>query len=328
MNKEITIKTILEDVKRGSLSKGEASEIFISLIDGSDNAHIRSSCINALDEISYKSTNIFSILENLLISDNNSSVRNAAARAITHNYLKEGIKSLNWAITHDNSPLVLKTIFDFFENFNEKPIQILYRDIQSWIENFAKNLGVVPQEAKFFLDLEALFALDNDDYEIETETYKYLENLNDFVYKIPWLKITNKHVEILNFNYFNWKYLKENKNSIESFFKLSYPDLFLNSIQNLYINYTNSFQLPESISLLKYLKILNLSGNHLKLIPESIGKLTKLERLDLSNNDIKELPECIIRLKNLRFLKLKDNKISTIPENLMDFLSSLERFKI
>ncbi len=349
MNKLLTPFKILNNVKKGTLSKSNATEILISFIDGSDESKIRAESIERLDQIAFKTEQIFKIVENHLISDTSPLVRNAAARVIAHHYLKDGLNSLNWAITHDNSPLVIKTIFEFLNNFKEQPLELLTEEINKWIEKFALDIGVVREEAKFFLDLETLFANGNENYKMDTSTYKYFKTLTDFKNGEPWLALKNKHVEVLNFNFFNWKFLKENKDRIESIMKLSSPDLFLSSIQKLIFNNNNTIIIPESIGLLKSLRILNLSKNKISYIPNSIASLTSIEKLDLSRNNISEISESTcslttlkildlshnniqeipISIKNLETLiklKLNKNKIIFVPDSLNSFLNSLESF--
>jgi len=329
MSKPLKPYEIIEKVKKETLSKSDAAEILISLIEGSDDSKIRADSIEGLDQIAFKTDQIFRIVENHLISDKNPFVRNAAARAITHHYLKDGLNSLKWAITHDNSPLVMKTIFEFLKNFKEQPLEFLNEELNRCMEKFALEIGVAQEEAKFFLDLEALFADGNENYEIDTSIYNYFKILTDFKSGEPWLALKNEHVETLNFNYFNWKFLKENKDNIESIMKLSSPDLFLSSIQKLNLNYNNPVRIPESIGLLKYLKILNLSRNKIMLIPDSIGSLTSIEKLDLSHNNISEISDSICTLTSLKILNLSHNKIQKIPSSIknLELLNELRIHK-
>lgn len=351
MSEPLKPHEIIEKVQKGTLSKSDAAEILISLIEGSDDFKIRAESIIGLDHIAFKTENIFKIVENHLISDKNPFVRNAAAQAITNHFLKEGLNSLKWAITHDDSPLVMKTIFEFLKNFKEQPLEFLNKELNRWMEKFATEIGVALEEAKFFLDLEALFADGNENYEIDTSMYKYFKILTDFKTSEPWLALKNDHVEILNFNFFNWKFLKQNKDNIESIMKLSNPDLFLSSIQKLNLIDNDSVKIPESIGLLKYLKILNLSRNKIRFIPDSIGSLSSIENLDLSHNNITEIsdsictfsslkklnlshnhiqkiPHSIKNLELLNELKIHKNKIKSVSDSLNQFFNSLEIFKI
>jgi hypothetical protein len=71
--------------------------------------------------------------------------------------------------------------------------------------------------------------------------------------------------------------------------------------------------MPDSISLLTNLKVLNLSGNQLTGIPDTIGELKSLVELDLEANGLKSLPDSIGELSNLQKLNLEKNSIEEIP---------------
>ena len=76
-------------------------------------------------------------------------------------------------------------------------------------------------------------------------------------------------------------------------------------------------ELPDSLSRLTQLHLLNLSGHGLAGLPESIDQLTQLESLDLSGNNLIGLPECLGQLMRLRSLDLASNyKLSKIPEQI------------
>jgi len=98
-------------------------------------------------------------------------------------------------------------------------------------------------------------------------------------------------------------------------YKFSYVLLGNHVIKlNLYdkgLNY-----LPESISQLKFLQILDLRNNNLTELPESIGNLEFLEELILHDNALKSVPESIGNLKNLVVLHLDNNELTTLPDTI------------
>jgi len=311
----------------GELSKEKALELLTSLIESSNDAQIRSQSIETLNKVGVIDNEIFKVLENSLVSDENAIVRASAVKGVIHNFIDNGLALLEWVVEHDRSPLVLKTIFDNIENSEDQRFKLLKQNLANWNKMFSEKLGIVPEESKFFLDLEALFAQNKKNYKIDPNSYKHFHRLSDTKGGEPWLLIRNKHVEILNFNYYNWKFIKENQDIIDSFSKLRYLDVYLNSI-NKYSYDDNYFQeIPESIGRLTYLRKLILKGNKIQRIPESIGKLTSLKELNLSHNKIQEIPLSIRSLKNLEKLNLKHNKNLKIPDILSSFLNSLKYFK-
>jgi Leucine-rich repeat (LRR) protein len=220
----------------------------------------------------------------------------------------------------------LKSIFDLLENSETSSHNVLKNDLTTWISNFANKIGIVPEEAKFFLDVEALFAITMKNYEIDLPTYKYYKSLTCFSKSESWLVIKNRHVEDLSFNLDNWRFLKENQHFFKSISRLSYPSLYLNTIKKYNFSEMESLQVPNSIGLLTHLKVLDLSRNMIIEIPKSICSLPSLEELDLSRNEIREIPESLSLLQSLRILNLARNHIQVIPLTLLKYVNSLEKF--
>ncbi|WP_371806377.1 leucine-rich repeat domain-containing protein [Candidatus Lokiarchaeum ossiferum] len=73
-------------------------------------------------------------------------------------------------------------------------------------------------------------------------------------------------------------------------------------------------KLPESISWLEHLEILNIDKNYIKELPVSLQKLSKLVRLDLSHNQISTIPDWIQKLPKLAELDLSHNQITHMPD--------------
>jgi len=80
--------------------------------------------------------------------------------------------------------------------------------------------------------------------------------------------------------------------------------------------------LPEKISKLQKLEILELWGNKLEVggIPQDIGDLSKLERLNLGRNNLTELPGGVVGLKShLKYLNMINNeRLDKFPENITE----------
>ncbi|KAG6502057.1 putative disease resistance protein RGA1 [Zingiber officinale] len=78
-----------------------------------------------------------------------------------------------------------------------------------------------------------------------------------------------------------------------------------------------SINLLEVFSELKFLRVLDLSYNHIKEVPTSIGNLILLRYLNLSNNNIEVLPDSITLLSNLQYLNLSFNEeFQELPKKL------------
>ncbi|KAG6502054.1 hypothetical protein ZIOFF_041941 [Zingiber officinale] len=88
-----------------------------------------------------------------------------------------------------------------------------------------------------------------------------------------------------------------------------------------------SINLLEVFSELKFLRVLDLSYNHIKEVPTSIGNLIHLRYLNLSKNKIEVLPNSITLLSNLQYLNLNFNmEFRELPKALgnMQNLRDLE----
>ena len=87
-------KKIYENYCNKSLDRDSAIDTLLAIIENSENNTNRVESINILGEMSVKSKEIFSLLENLLISDSNERVRNAAAEALNKNYNEKALEPM------------------------------------------------------------------------------------------------------------------------------------------------------------------------------------------------------------------------------------------
>jgi len=315
MKESLTPEKIQEEYSTGDLGKENAAELLISLIEGSDTTEIRVGSIEALEKINFHTEKIFKTLENYMISDENAIVRASVANYIIHNFLEDGLSALRWVIQHEQSPLPLKLLFESIYKFDFPQLKLIKKDLIDWNEKFSSKIGVDPQESKFFLDLEALFAKGKRNYEIDPLSYKHFEELSDIKDGEPWLLIKNRHVVTLNFNYFKWKFIKNNTDIVNSLSKLQNLDVYLCSLKYSHNDVVMS-SIPESIGSLIHLKKLILRRNDLKKLPLSVKSLTLLKELDLSYNKFEKIPLVLISLNNLKRLNIKHNLIHNIPESL------------
>ncbi|KKN59095.1 hypothetical protein LCGC14_0545380 [marine sediment metagenome] len=326
MSEFLTPEQINTNFFDGKLNRDKAAELLISLIEGNDDTDVRVRSIKALEKMELQNKQIFKILESYLISDEAAILRATAAEYLIQNFLEESISPLNWVIQHDTSPLILKIFLDNLNKFDNIKFELISKKLHTRETEFASKIGIVLEESRFFLDLEALFAVDKGNYKLDPKSYTTYQNIADVKGGEPWLVINNKHVVSLNFNYFKWNFIKENPDLIDSLTKLIDLDFYICSLKKYsYENLTLSI-IPESIGSLIYLERLNLRRNGLTKIPSSIKKLTRLKELDLSYNHFKEIPQVIRALHSLKKLNIKRNRVHVIPESLLTHLYSLESF--
>ncbi|MHC1704995.1 MAG: leucine-rich repeat domain-containing protein [Tenuifilaceae bacterium] len=78
-------------------------------------------------------------------------------------------------------------------------------------------------------------------------------------------------------------------------------------------------KLPEEISELKNLEVLDLGRNRIDYFPTQIEYLTKLRILRLEYSDIKEIPPYISKLVNLEEINVRANGRVILPNSLGEF---------
>ena len=289
MNGKIDPEETFKEYKRGKIDKGSALEKLLTLIEFRKGVIFRSKCVELLGRFEPLSYEIFKILENLLISDQASLVRAAAVKIIIQSFLNESFNSLKWVIQQDRSNLVLKTMIEVLENNLDENSILLKQEL---LQRFSRIFSVVPDEAKFFMDLFVYLANIGENMDI---------NIN-YVYKY---KFSEFWPYPFNGAHYGPKILAvKNGHAIA---------LFLPSKNAI----------PKSIGLLKNLKYLALNYNSLKYLPRTIRNLENLKYLSLYHNNFKKIPNSIFFLKNLRILKLEENNLNSLPH----WIGSLNRLR-
>ena len=99
------------------------------------------------------------------------------------------------------------------------------------------------------------------------------------------------------------------------------------SLRSLTLKGCRLANLPESIGVLSYLKILDLERNNLKTLPKSVSFLSSLKMLNLKNNQVQKIPYSIGALTSLQYLNLEQNNLQYIPRSI-GYLNSLKFLNI
>lgn len=73
--------------------------------------------------------------------------------------------------------------------------------------------------------------------------------------------------------------------------------------------------LPDELTAMRNLQILEVSTNQLNHLPSTFGQLTSLQRLDISNNQLETFPD-MSGCMNLRHLSAHSNVITTLPPSV------------
>ena len=91
-------------------------------------------------------------------------------------------------------------------------------------------------------------------------------------------------------------------------------------VRQLSVTHCDIGSIPEGISALSSLEMLQVSNNNISVVPKTLGRIFTLKMLDISHNRITKLPQEIANLKNLQFFHITDNKWSddTVPPPVVD----------
>lgn len=278
MNASFSAKKIYDSVIKNNLNKDTAVEMLLSLIEGSDSVDIRMECIDIFGKIANKSLKVFKILENYLLSDESPLVRAASAKATINNYPKIGFNSLLWTIEHDNSNIILKTLYEAFENTVNKNFGILIIKLN---EKLKTIYGIVPKECKFLLDLDVQVNFFNPNF-----FNIYLSNSITGVVSGNYMMCATKNGHVKALNLSNWE-ISKLPDSIGNLIELNHLILKDNKLKII----------PESISLLKNLETLELGNCQITSLPDSFGNLKKLKKLTIERNfKLNSIPNAILQL--------------------------------
>ena len=293
LNAPFSAKKIYDSVIKNNLNKDTAVEMLLSLIEGSDSVDIRIECVKIFGKIANKSLKVFKILENYLLSDESPLVRAAAAKATINNYPKISFNSLLWTIEHDNSNIILKTLYEAFENSDNNNFGILIIKLK---EKLKTIYGIVPKECKFLLDLDVQVNFFNPNF-----FNIYLSNSITGVISGNYMMCATKNGHIKALNLSNWE-ISKLPDSIGNLIELNHLILKDNNLKNI----------PELISLLKNLETLELGNCQITSLPDSFGNLKKLKKLTIERNfKLSSIPNTILQLA-------KDNIMQKYIDNFVN----------
>jgi hypothetical protein len=117
----LTPEIIQERSINGEISKNRALEQLTLLIENSENDSLRLKSLNALQELNFRSENLYYLLEHLLISDENEEIRSLAGKILILSFSERELKPIMWAIENESSYSCLSSLFEFIweaKNFN------------------------------------------------------------------------------------------------------------------------------------------------------------------------------------------------------------------
>ncbi|MFX0043145.1 MAG: leucine-rich repeat domain-containing protein [Candidatus Hodarchaeota archaeon] len=281
---------ICEEFENHNLDKQTAFDLLISLIENSENENIRVKSIENLEKIGIFNAHSFTILENILISDSNENVRNAAATIIQKRFTNEkALDPLKWAIKHESNYECLITIIKTLVKINNKEAKaILFEQLKGIRKTKYLNRDKNVQNKRFRKTLKILFKERKYEDLIQRELGEILINYLTICHLIE--QFPNVYYEL------------DPKTALIK--ELDLSDYMEYEVKGTPWGWKNNIK-----------NITDITG---------LFNLKNLEKIDLSNNQITNIKE-LIQLANLRYLNLTNNKISDLVNiNYLKTLPNLE----
>ncbi|MFW9937253.1 MAG: hypothetical protein ACFFD5_06360 [Candidatus Thorarchaeota archaeon] len=176
MSKKSSPEEIYIDVLNERLAKDAAINLLISLIEASEAFNIRAKSIEVIRLLKIENSKVFLLLENCLVSDESALVRNASIITLVNNYYKKAMLPLKWAIEHDNSVILLKTIYDLIKEINDPNLRFLELKLIDRLNEIYN----IRAEADLFLNLEVVYSefIGNPNLLIKKSWYKVMKMIN------------------------------------------------------------------------------------------------------------------------------------------------------
>ncbi|MFX1279402.1 MAG: hypothetical protein ACFFA3_08295 [Promethearchaeota archaeon] len=332
-------KKIYEDLIKGEIDKTTAADLLIYLISNNDLIDLREECIETLLKVGVKNDKVFSVLENLLVSDPNLEIRELAAKSLRTIFQEKALAPLTWALDHENSWQLLLNLVSIIEELDNIKARTIFFEKIKKINDF-----------KFIKSLSKLVNT-NDIQNLKTKNLAeifrnyivinyFIDIIQEFKYQIVDGLVVEVDLSFVANKTYGWKVLKHLSEFIaiinnltklrlknNKIGKFPYSIFSLNSLKHLDFSYNDISIIPDKFETLISLEILNLRHNKLTSIPSSIGTLINLKKLDLKHNKLNNLPSSIGNLSSLEILNLHGNQLDSIPTS-MKALSSLKKLNL
>ncbi len=103
MDKDLTVTKIYEFVTTRQMNNLEATELLTHFLETSVDIEMRINSIMAFKILGLKSDTAFNVLENCILSDEDTRVKKTAISVIRDIFPKKSIHILNWFYDHNNN---------------------------------------------------------------------------------------------------------------------------------------------------------------------------------------------------------------------------------
>ena len=294
----LTPNKIYNDLVSNKIEKFTAFELLISILENEENDKIRLDSLIYLEKIELINNTLFKILENLLISDYNSEIRNFAAYFIRKKFLSRAITPFKWAMNHETDFNCLITVIKSLEKIDsDESKTILFQKVKKIIKMKYLNKAKKIENKKHTKVLKSLI-----------KEKKYI----DFTHLELADILINFYIIYSLINKFPNVYYRLNSHNglIE---ELDLSDIMEYEVRGTPWGWKNNIKTLSQIAGLNYLtnlKKLDLSNNQIENL-EGLNTLLNLTQLIISNNKISNIKNInhLKKLPNLEYLDLRGNKI-------------------
>ncbi|TFF97948.1 MAG: leucine-rich repeat domain-containing protein [Promethearchaeota archaeon] len=287
---------IFQDIKRNWLDLKSGIQFLITILEEGKNPKERLDCLKFIKELTEPNERIFNLLENLIISDSDPTIREYSASFIKEKYLEKAYDPMKWAIKHETD---VNTYIIIVKTFIELGTKASKERLIEVLEEIMNKKFIIGQNRydnrKFKKSLEIRLR----GKKLKTLTIKELGEI------LTNHKVVSNLVKKYHFVFFKWK------GGLLS--KLDLSELGWNPARSWEFVFEQRIEdLSEIPGLmeLKHLKRLNLSNNKLTNI-KGLSKLKNLTYLMLNNNQLKDPINLryLKKLEKLQFLSLKKNRM-------------------
>ncbi len=121
----LTPEIISERTVKGDISSERCIELLTTLIDNSEDDSLRLQSLSTLHKLKLKNKQIYRLLENLLISDENEDIRSFAGEILILSFSEVELKPIMWAIENESSYSCLSSLVESLgksENYNHHKV--------------------------------------------------------------------------------------------------------------------------------------------------------------------------------------------------------------
>jgi len=282
-----TPSKIFEQYIQNFLDKRTTAELLTTFIDNSNDESLRVSALKYYEKLGLNDP-FFELLEQLLISDSNQTIRLFAIDLLRENFLQKAFPLINWAIQHENSyhcqVSLIKTLKEIQDN-----------DVKHSLINHLHQLSNKSNLMKI-----------GESY----SKHKYNKAIKQLLVN-DLLNLTQNQLADILLNYLT---------ILELFLSYQYLSYEINEELGI-VTELNLSDLELETKGLPYGWKYNIES-----IEEITGliNLTHLKKLDLSNNNIRTIKD-LMQMNQLEELNLSNNELSSeIEIEYLNAISSLE----